>query len=163
MAKSFQDLQKDGLFRSGDFIEVPIRIKDGILELEIETDLGKQRVILDTGASFCSFKNSKVDPDKIKTLPSGKRYVPTQKVMIQGCDFGVWGFALASMSDQIDADGVLGVDFFLEHAVCFDFAKKIAYIKKPESLLGTQWKRGKFYVSQFFLRNFINLPKVEAL
>lgn len=163
IAKSMDDLKKDEVLKTENYIAVPFTIEDGVIVISIETDLGKQRVILDTGATYCTLKKAKIDPNAIKQSPSGKAYFPSSKLMIDGYDFGDWRFAVTEITDLIHADGFIGVDFFLEHAVCFDFPNKIAYFKKPEGCIATQWKRLKFHLTQFYLRNFSDLPKVEDL
>ncbi len=163
MAKYLEDLENDGFIKIDNFISLPFTIEDGVLVVSIQTDLGESRVILDTGSTFCALKSGKVDPNLVTLLPHGGRYFPSSKLIIKGCDFGHWGFALGDFTDRLIADGLLGCDFFLEHAVCLDFQNKIAYIQKPGGLLATQWKRGKYYLTQFFLRNSSDFQKFEDL
>lgn len=157
-AKSIEDLENDGVLKIDHFIPIPFTIEDGVLVISIETDLGKNRVILDTGSTFCTLKR-----DKVVSFSPGKFYFPSSKLIINGCNFGYWNFALTDFTDRMKTDGLLGADFFLEHAVCLDFENQIAYIQKPVGILATQWKRGKYYLTQFLLRNFSDLSKVEDL
>lgn len=161
LAKRLEDLKGDGLLKIENYIKVPIDIENGMIVLSIETDQGKQQVILDTGSTFCTLKTNKIEPTKIKLLPSGKPYFPSNKLMIEGYNFGRQPFALTEITDLINADGVLGADFFLKHAICFDFANHVAYIEKPVGQMATFWKRIKYHLTQLFLRNISKLPKVE--
>jgi hypothetical protein len=145
MAKKMDDLKGEGLFKQKGFIAVPFAIQDGAIVLTIKTDLGSHKMILDTGSTYCILSRSKVDVANI-------RYYSSSKLLINGCDFGDWEFALTDITDLINIDGVLGADFFLEHAVCFDFANQTAYIQKPGGYMATQWKRGKYHFTQFLLR-----------
>ncbi len=161
IAKKIEELKKEGVLKIENFIPIPFAIQEGALVLSIQTALGKHQVILDTGATFCTLRATKVPLNKIKQSPSGKCYFPSSKLIFGDCDFGDWKFAVTDITELSSVDGVLGTDFFLEHAVYFDFANKIAYIKKPEGSIATQWRRCKYYLTQFFLRNFSDLPKVE--
>ncbi len=163
IARTLNELQEDSLLNLDHYIGVPFTVKNGVVLLTIETDLKKHAVVLDTGSTFCNLSKALVDPEKIVQLPNGKCYFPSNKLMIEGCNFGDWKFAVLDICDKLGFDGALGVDFFLEHAICIDFPNQVAYIKKPGNVFGAQWQRGKVYLKQFFIRNFSDFPKMEGL
>lgn len=134
------------------FIPVLFSVEKGVLVINIETDSGIQRVLLDTGASFSILENKNIESQSIKILPNGLAYCKTKKFQIGDVDFGSWNFLL---QDVVNVNGVIGVDFFLEHAMLFDFDNKVVYIEKPKGLFETQWKRLKFYIIQFFVSRFV--------
>lgn len=142
------------------FISVPFTIEQGVLMVDIDVELGKQKVVLDTGSRYSILKIDDIDQEKIKTLPNGMKYYKTNKLVIGECDFGDWSFACADLSG---IEGIIGVDFFLEHSAIFDFSNQIVYIEKPKGVLGTQWKRLKFYFIQFLVRKFSEFSVIEEL
>ncbi len=163
ISDNVRELEQNSVLNLKDYVSIPYTVENNILVISIETDLGKQKVCLDSGASFCFFKDKIVDPSNRKQLSPKKSCFHSSKLVIGGCDFGDWGFAITDMCDQLNLDGCLGADFFLEHAVCFDFSNEMIYLKKPTGWFGTQWRRGKFYLTLFFQKYFSNLPKVETL
>jgi hypothetical protein len=149
LGKSKEALIQDGVFKMKNFISIPFTIQQGIIVLPIETTLGTQRVALDTGSTYCIMHTQNI-ANQLKHLPSGVGYFQSEKLLIGGYDFGTQNFAALDISDRVEVDGVLGTDFFLEHAICFDFANNTVYIQKPGSWLSTQWQRGKFHLTHFF-------------
>ncbi len=163
LAKNLKELKCKGIFDKRKYLAIPFTIQQGLITVLIETELGKHKVILDTGTAVCALRINQIPDNRKIPLSTEHSYFHSNKMMIGGCDFKDWDFALLDVTNKIEADGWLGMDFFLEHAICFDFANQIAYIKKPEGLLGTQWRRGKYHLTQFFLRHFYPLPKLEDL
>lgn len=153
VAENLEYLKKDGLFKMENFIRVPFEIQDGLLVISIETELGPLKFILDTGASYRILKIKEREQITTRYLNSGEPYYISEKLMIGGRDFGPHSFALCKITDLIEADGLLGTDFFIEHSVCFDFANQLVYIEKPERPITARWRRFKFHLTQYFLRN----------
>ena len=94
-----------------------------------------------------------IDAKNIKEVEKGsqKRYYPTSKFIIEGCNYGSWELVPFDISGNWEVEGCIGADFFLEHAIYLDFHNNIAYIRKPESFaISTQWKRIKLRATQLY-------------
>jgi len=163
LAKSQEELEKSGYFNPKKFISVPFSFEKGIVTISLDTAFGVCKLVLDTGASFCTLRRSYLEADKITNSLSGKSIAKNSKLVIGDCDFGSWSFAVTDFAEKLNIDGVLGVDFFLEHAVYFDFGNQLVYIKKPGNWLTTQWRRGNYYIRQFFYKRVVGMPNVENL
>ncbi len=154
IGNSLEDLIKDKRLNLNHFHKVPIIMKNGLLATKIETDFGPFEAIFDTGSNFAVLRRSKIQPESILHTCEGRPYVSSNTVLINGYDFKSWNFAVTDFSDLLEIDSILGTDFFLKHAICFDFPNQTAYIQKPRSSLSFLWQMSKFHVTQFFFRNF---------
>jgi len=163
LAKSQDELEKSGYFNPKKFIAVPFALEKELVTISLDTDFGVCKVILDTGATYCTLRRSYLEADKITELSHGRAIAKNSKLVIGNCDFGSWNFAVTDFGEEMNFDGALGVDFFLEHAVYFDFKNKLVYIKKPGNWLTTQWGRGNYYIRQFFYKRVVGMPNVENL
>lgn len=122
LAKDMEALQNEGGFVLDDFIQVPLELSRCGPILSIKTEEGIKKFLLDTGASHSVYK----EPDLQLTDAIHLA------LNIAGYDFGSWDFwPYPIASDFIrELDGILGVDFFKTHAVCFDFQEGYTYIRK---------------------------------
>ncbi len=162
LGDSLKDLKKKSRLKIENFVSVPFKIEMGLLVAFIETDLGRHKVILDTGASFGLLRKRVVPSERIRSF-GDRSCFKARRLQIGDCEYGKWKFAVADFSEKMEVDGILGVDFFLENAVLFDFENQLVYFAKPQGRLATQWRRAKFYVTRFFVREFSKLTKVEDL
>jgi hypothetical protein len=138
--KSVVDMEK--LYPPDHFVRVPFSVEKYGVVLSVETDVGIERMVLDTGSTY-----SMINKSLIKE-PNDWIY-STNKLVIEGCNYGSWELALFDISDKWDIHGCLGADFFLEYAICLDFENNIAYIQRPAKFaLLTQWKRLKLRATQ---------------
>lgn len=127
------------------FASIPFTMEKCGIVLSIETDSDSLKMALDTGATYSVIRDRE-NLDNIRAITKGSNewYYETNHLKIGGYDFGPWEFALFNFSKELDIDGCLGADFFLEYVIYLDFDDKKAYIKKPEKYtLLTQWKRLK--------------------
>jgi hypothetical protein len=60
----------------------------------------------------------------------------TAKFQIMGCDFGERSIKVLEMTSKFDFDGVLGMDFFLEHPLFIDYTNR-------QILLDLQYEKNK--------------------
>lgn len=125
IAKDNNSLINDSGYSLDDFTAAYFKIKKWGLIISIDTDLGSQKFLLDTGAT-CSIIRASLFTEKLQASKS--RYI-THKLRIGNNDFGQWSFRLFDYNDQMECDGILGVDFFKKHTICFDFHNQIAYLK----------------------------------
>jgi hypothetical protein len=106
-------LQQAGLL-SKNLLAIPFTLHpDGII-LNVETDAGSYRLMLDTGATF--------------TVVRAPHPVVTAKFCIMGHDFGEHSVKVLDVSPQFDFDGALGMDFLREYPIFIDYPNKIVFI-----------------------------------
>lgn len=129
LCKDFKHLSKDG-YQSEDFVKVPLLVNKIGFCLEIETDLGIKRFLLDTGSSISFFREPSLEegftlePDEVLVWYS-------DKLMIGSENFGPQKFRIFNITSRIsEIDGILGMDFLGKHAVFFDKGRLEAYIEK---------------------------------
>lgn len=117
-------LEKTG-YLSPDFIQIPFEMENYGLIFSIRTDLGIKRFLLDTGATCSLLRGSEI---------STKDGYITDQFQLAGHELGPWQFCFTTISDAFQCDGILGVDFFKEYPICFDFENQFAYIYQPLSI-----------------------------
>lgn len=130
ICKNFKDLAKDG-YNLENFIKVPFKMERIGICIPVETDVGEQILLLDTGASLC-FLRPPLEKEKLSIDPSLSAPIwRSQTLTLSGHEFGPRNFTLFEISPILDEiDGVLGNDFLKEHAVYIDMKKSVAYIEK---------------------------------
>lgn len=124
LAKNMEALQKEDIFTPEDFIKAPLELSRCGPILSVQTELGTKKFLLDTGSSHSVYRES--------DLQSGDKISFT--MMLDSHNIGNWDFwPYPITSDHIgEIDGVLGIDFFKTHVVCFDFQEKHIYIHKDK-------------------------------
>lgn len=110
------------------FIRVPCKWGRTGLILEVETDLGKKNLSIDTGFTVSSLRSSA----EIKNI--GKKYnlpiFTTKKFIIGDKDYGASDLFLLDITPELnELDGILGMDFIKNHVMYIDFPAKVVYIK----------------------------------
>lgn len=106
-------LQKRGLL-SQNLLSIPFTPhSDGII-LNVETDTGIQRLMIDTGATLTVMRTS--------------HPTFTKKFCIMGHDFGERSIKVLDLSPQFDFDGSIGMDFIKEHPIFIDYVNKVIFI-----------------------------------
>lgn len=98
------------------FIEIPMELDRGLIEIAAMTDLGSVRCVLDSGSTVNYF-NQRKDVD-----------VCPQWVQIEGHEFGSERFRLIQSPLEIEA--ILGMEFFKKHLIFFDFRQQKVYISE---------------------------------
>jgi len=86
---------------------------DGII-LNVETDSGIYRLVLDTGCTF--------------TMMKPPHPIFTEKFCIMGHDFGEHSIKVLDVSQKFDWDGTIGMDFIKEHPIFIDNVNKMVFI-----------------------------------
>ncbi len=125
-----KDLEKRG-YKTEDLAVVPFKITlDGIV-LEIETDMGKRKFVLDTGSTVSAIRWEPLQESNKERL--GIPVIETSKFSMGKIDFGFRELYLLDISQAFDGmDGLLGMDFLKEHLIYLDFAKSTAYVGKSQ-------------------------------
>jgi hypothetical protein len=128
ICRNLKDIEREG-YKTTKLAAVPFKnTTDGII-LEIETDLGLMKFVLDTGTTASAIRNTQKTPTEEMLV------IETLKFSMNKIDFGPQKLYLLNISPEFEEiDGFLGMDFWNGHAVYLDFAKNIAYIGKTSSI-----------------------------
>ena len=122
LAKNMEALQKEQIFAPEDFIKAPLELSKCGPILSIQTELGPKKFLLDTGSSHSVYRES--------DLQSGNKISLT--MVLDSYNIENWDFWPYPITSNLEIDGVLGIDFFKTHVVCFDFQGKNIYIHKTK-------------------------------
>ncbi len=138
----FLDLQNSSVFMVKDLrrfhevpyspekmAQVPLQVENGYLVIEVETDFGRRRFLLDTGATLNLLKPSfLIDGEEILSCLE-KKIISSATFQVGGVDLGSEDFCLFPMSSDLgEIDGILGMSFFRKYAIFLDFQNHVAYI-----------------------------------
>lgn len=131
LAKNPSQLKKGG-YNLDLFAKVPFILDPKGIFIDIETDLGTKRFLLDTGFTLTmvhkNFFSEEID------LSVDKYDIPfslSKKFSIGRCDFGSKKLYLIKMTKELNVlDGILGMDFIEKHAIYIDFSNSFLYIEK---------------------------------
>jgi len=127
---SFNDLARDR-YNLKNFIKVPFQMNRVGICLRVETDLGEQILLLDTGSSHCLLRPPKEKEQLVIEASCPLPIWRSQKFSLGGCEFGPMGIMLLELTPLMnEIDGILGMDFLKEHAIYIDKKKSVAYIAK---------------------------------
>jgi len=106
-------LQQAGLL-SKNLLIIPFTLHpDGII-LDVETDAGAYRLMLDTGATF--------------TVMRAPHPIFTEKFCIMGHDFGERSIKILDVNPRFEFDGALGMDFLREHSLFIDYPNRLIFL-----------------------------------
>lgn len=119
-----------------DLFEVPFEMGLWGIILSVETDSGIKKLILDTGASASVLKKKCLKNTPLKQVDLGKEVFTTKKFIMNHKEFGSFDFAVFELTDSIDADGFLGMDFLKNYAVYLDFKNHQARIGPSSKFCG---------------------------
>lgn len=128
IAKNITAFTNEARYSLKEFIQIPFQIEKWGITLLIETDLGPQQFLLDTGATHSVIRNS-IFPENLAS-----NLYTSNKLKIKNNQLGPWKFLLFEYNNEMRCDGILGVDFFKRHLICLDFQNHTAYIKPHEHL-----------------------------
>lgn len=111
------------------YVKIPFEIEKSGIIISANTEIGIRRFILDTGANHSFIRESLVNKANAREVFPGK-WAFSSHLIIEGKDLGVQKLWLYDYSNIFtEFDGILGIDFFKDHAIYFDFCSKIAYIQ----------------------------------
>lgn len=97
-----------------DFSQLKLEVINGFICLNLLTDRGMQKFLLDTGASHSLIQKTALDNKDVK---------------INLELFGARRFIAIDLPVDAPFDGILGLDFFKDYKVCLDFSNQTLYIK----------------------------------
>ncbi len=110
-------------------VKIPYELNQGFV-IEVETDFGKKKFLLDTGLALNNvIRDSLVDEKFPTQVVDNWKLVTSSKFQFGDKDFGSENFFPFAISPIIEGiDGILGMSFFRKYAVLLDLQKKVAYI-----------------------------------
>ncbi|MBX7066639.1 MAG: retropepsin-like domain-containing protein [Parachlamydiales bacterium] len=120
--RNMDDEKKYPRFSSYKFTEATLEQTWPLIIISIETELGVKKFALDTGASRSILRTPAEFSD------AAHKIYTTDYFKIGEHDFGSVPLYLFDMSPCFMCDGLLGRDFFRNHAVYLDFKKNVALI-----------------------------------
>lgn len=103
-------------------MEVPLENLDGEIVISVATDFGMKKLELDTGASHSILNLS---PE----IMNNHQIIHSDHLVIGERDFGGTDFYVFEMPKHFKIDGILGRDFFANHAIYIDFKRNRALIR----------------------------------
>lgn len=113
------------------YLKTPFELHSKGIILQVNTDVGVLRLLLDTGATS-TFIHDKLYPLNMERV-FDCRGLPTlnsQLFSISGRDFGEKKLYFLAMTDEIqEFDGALGMDFIKEHVMYIDFFETEIYLQ----------------------------------
>jgi hypothetical protein len=122
---------------ASDFCMVPFEIGKAGVVSTFETNLGKLNFLLDSAASASYIRKFKESGEIIKSV-----------LRIKDVNFGEWMFKQINISNKFsDIDGILGIDFFKNNIIAFDFKSNTAYIQSVK--LGSK-ERFTYWIKSCF-------------
>jgi hypothetical protein len=124
LAKNMEALQGAGVFHPSHFIKIPLAFSRCGPVLSVQTEWGESKFLLDTGASHSAYRDLELQssPGEVLTLWAQQQSLGKQRLYPYPISPDLAG----------EFDGVLGVDFFQSHVICFDSQEKYIYIKNIE-------------------------------
>src|ERR1700722_2389075 len=124
---SIETLQKRGYLV--DCVEVPF-ILDHFIWLDVETDKGSLRCLLDTGCTV-NFLNSTEEVSLNEAFQNPENELLSSFLKIGPLDFGPTPFVRAPIKLPFRCDAVLGMEFIHSRPMFIDFKKKKIYFAVP--------------------------------
>ena len=112
-------------YEFNNFTAIPLErcAETGLLIVQIDTDFGSLRFVLDTGTGAIMIKPSVTGIQKYEKMTSETLpYCTTSIFKMGGRDFGSTHLALVDVNTNEDHDGILGIEFFQNGAFDLDVA-----------------------------------------
>jgi hypothetical protein len=123
--------QEDG-YSIKNMLKIPYEWNHGFV-IELETDFGKEKFLLDTGFSCNVIKESLVGETTPVEIQGKLKMVTSSKFQIGGEDFGAEEFYSYSITPEMEGiDGILGMPFFKKYALFLDLKNDVAYIASSQ-------------------------------
>lgn len=129
---SMESLKQLGEFYE-DFEKFPFELTRAGMVLEIVTDFGKGKFIIDTGSTLTLVRASFLNCSEGKKDWRGMTCVGTSKFIIGNKNFGNMDLYPWDISSElIEMDGMLGMDFLKNQVFYIDYPNKVIYIRNAE-------------------------------
>lgn len=129
----FENLAKDG-YPIKSFTAVPFLLDPKGILVNVKTDLGKLKLLLDTGCTVTIIRDhlnrcNGTNQEKEFGMPM----MTTREFTLGETDFGSQTLYFYKITEKLrDIDGLLGMDFIANHLIYIDFKKKLLYIARND-------------------------------
>jgi hypothetical protein len=115
-------------YRLEKFVQAPVLLNAGIVEVNALTSEGPLRFFLDTGCTNNCWNEDYPVEEVRERMENAKYFKTFSNVSIGGKDFGKMIFRPLPMNFPMPMQAILGMDFFFEHQVLIDFKNEQIYI-----------------------------------
>ena len=129
---SFKKLEEAG-YNIPSFTKIPFTLTPLGIVLDVQTDLGSVKLVLDTGCTYTMLCDV-LYPQNISSLTyrHGLPTLTTEKFSINGVGFGSKELYFLEIAEDFEGiDGLLGMDFIECHVMYIDFKNRAIYIQEP--------------------------------
>lgn len=121
-------LKEEG-FNLAEWIQIRYTLDNIGIILNIDTDLGLLRLLLDTGTTCTFIKRELADPKNLQKDYRDLNFSVSSKFIILDHDFGSRNLYLYDFGKNLTAiDGILGMDFIENHQMYLDYKNSILYL-----------------------------------
>lgn len=122
------DIELSG-YHPEEFVAIPFTKGRTGLTLEVNTDLGKTRLSLDTGCTLSFIRAQDVASNITRKQENGLSYITSSIFTIESQDFGPKNLYLIEITPELhEIDGLLGMDFLKTHPVYIDPKNHLIYL-----------------------------------
>ncbi|HUD01820.1 MAG TPA: hypothetical protein VMR37_05800 [Rhabdochlamydiaceae bacterium] len=132
--EDLKHLRKEGYLLEN-LVELPFDGAKNRVVFLVDTDVGQERFLLDTGASYSVIRPTFISEEEREAMRENKLTISLPKFVIAGHDFGEMDFYAYEFSEKFEGvDGVLGMDFCKKHVIYLDFKENKALIGPVEKV-----------------------------
>ncbi len=132
--KGLKKLAHQG-YRIKALLKVPFYSEKGHIIFTIDTDVGKKRFVLDTGATVTVIKPTFATEEELQEMHKNQVFMTTSKFVMGSHDFGEMDLLCYDFSNKLEnIDGFLGMDFCKKHVIYLDFKEQKALIGPAEKV-----------------------------
>lgn len=132
LTNSLNKLRDNG-YNLDSFIKIPFTLTSKGIVIEVKTDLGSMKLLLDTGTTW-TMLHEFLYPQNTEKKAScyGFPVFTSSEFSMSGTDFGNQDLYFLTMTKELhDIDGLIGMDFIKNHVMYLDFSANVLYIQKP--------------------------------
>ncbi|NGX36950.1 MAG: hypothetical protein K1000chlam2_00096 [Chlamydiae bacterium] len=124
-----QNLKKVNL-RLEEYKKIPFELEKCGIVLNIESDLGPLKYMMDTGASVSVIKPEFLKKQSLSTDTHGNSIFVSSTFTIGNYDYGEKYLYPFNITPELgNIQGILGMDFLREHAFYIDFPNRLLYLQ----------------------------------
>lgn len=129
IATNNKHMLKDAGYNLDQMAKVPINVDKKGMIVNVETDVGILRFVLDTGSTLTLVRSSSLRDRECSQDNRGFTLYESSKFIMGKNDFGNKKLYLYEITPDLkEVDGILGMDFFENHVIYFDYVHKCVYI-----------------------------------
>jgi len=131
LISNFEDFKKLNI-NLEEYEKIPFKLEHCGIVLNIKSDQGDLRFLLDTGCGATLIKAKFLTEDALKFDSFGNPFAYTGTFILGSCDYGNIKMYPFEISEKIEnIDGTLGMDFLGKYAFYIDYPNQLIYLQKP--------------------------------